>query len=146
MNTLLSHPDKKLIDHLSEVAKIATQSIKGKSFDFSLDFRNSKIDVKKIVNDLVYFSAAFHDLGKASSFFQKYIRNPDAPHDQRKSHALISALFVYFVAKEYFKNKKINENIARLLSLFSFTAVRKHHGKLDNFGDEILIEKNGGIC
>ena len=138
---LLSHPDKSLWIHLSEVSKIAVKIVKSKSFDFSLDFENEHIDISNLIPDLVYFSAAFHDLGKATSFFQKYIRNPEAEHDKRKSHALISAVFVYFVVNRFLKRKNINSNLAQLLSVFTFSAVKKHHGRLGNLSDEILINE-----
>jgi len=136
---LLSHPDKELITHLSEVAKIAVNTVKGKTFDFSLDFENEHFDISNLIQDLVYLSAAFHDLGKATSFFQKYIRDPEAEHDKRKSHALISAVFVYFVVDRFLKSKNLNPNLAQLLSVFTFSAIKKHHGRLDNLSDEILI-------
>ncbi|MFH0947682.1 MAG: CRISPR-associated endonuclease Cas3'', partial [Elusimicrobiota bacterium] len=137
---LLSHPDKSLIEHLTEVAKIAMNTINRKSFNFSIDFKNEGINISELIPDLVYLSAAFHDLGKATSFFQKYIRNPQAEHDKRKSHALISAVFVYFIINKYLKNKNINKELAQLLSVFTFSAVKRHHGRLINLSDEILID------
>jgi len=138
---LLSHPDKKLITHLSETARIADQTIQGKSFNFSLEFGNEQIDITNIIPDLIYLTAAFHDLGKATSFFQKYIRNPEAKHDKRKNHALLSAFFVYFISHKFLIAKRINENIVQLLSVFTFSAVKRHHGKLDNLANEIIIEE-----
>ncbi|MBN2664460.1 MAG: CRISPR-associated helicase Cas3' [Bacteroidales bacterium] len=140
-NQLLSHPDKPLIVHLSEVAKIATETVKGKSLNFSLDFNDEIIDISELVVDLVYLSSAFHDIGKATSFFQYYIQNLDKEHDKRKSHALISAVFVYFTVEKYLKNKDINSELAQLLSIFTFSAVKRHHGRLGNLSDEILIDE-----
>jgi len=137
---LISHPDKLLITHLSEVANIAVKVIKGKSFNFSLDFNDEKVDITKIIPDLMYLSAAFHDLGKATSFFQTYIRNPEKEHDKRKSHALISAVFVYFITKKYFENIEIDSVLKQLLSAFVFSAVKRHHGRLQNLSGEILID------
>lgn len=137
---LLSHPDKGLLSHLSEVAKVAVKTVTGKSFDFSLSFEDEQIDISNLIPDLVYLSAAFHDLGKATIFFQKYIRNPQAGHDKRKSHALLSAVFVYFIVDKFLKSKKLNPDLSLLLSTFTFSAVKKHHGRLKNFSDEILID------
>ena len=136
---LLSHPEKLLINHLQEVAKVAVESVKRKRLNLSFDFDGNKTDVTELVVDLVFIAAAFHDLGKATSFFQNYIRNLDEVHDKRKSHALLSALFVYFVSDKFLKSKKINRELAQLLSVFAFSAVKKHHGHLDNLSDEILI-------
>lgn len=138
---LLSHPDKKLIIHLSETARIANQTIHGKSFNFSLEFGNEQIDITNIIPNLIYFTAAFHDLGKATSFFQKYIRDPEAKHDKRKNHALLSAFFVYFISHKFLITKRINENFVQLLSVFTFSAVKRHHGKLNNLANEIIIEE-----
>ena len=137
---LLSHPDKPLITHLSEVAQIATDTIKWKSFNFSIIFNNHTDQY--IITDLVYLSAAFHDIGKASKFFQEYITNPHKPTDKRKNHALISALFVYFSAEKYFETKNIDNQIAQLLRIFIFLAVKKHHGELVHLENELLIDEH----
>ena len=139
-NELISHPDKLLITHLSEVANIAVKTIKGKSFNFSLNFNDDEVNITSIIPDLMYLAAAFHDLGKATSFFQAYIRNPEEEHDKRKSHALISALFVYFITEKYLKKLDINPTLKQLLSVFVFSSVKSHHGRLKNLSGEILIE------
>ena len=137
---LLSHPDKLLINHLQEVAKVAVDSVKRKRLNLSFDFDGNKTDVSELVVDFVFLAAAFHDLGKATSFFQDYIRNLDEVHDKRKSHALLSALFVYFVSEKFLKSKRIDGELAQLLSVFAFSSVKRHHGGLANLSDEILIE------
>jgi len=136
---LLSHPDKLLINHLQEVAKVAVESIKHKRLNLSFDFDGKKTDVSELVVNLVYLAAAFHDLGKATSFFQYYIQNLEEVHDKRKSHALLSALFVYFATDKFLGSKKIDNEVAQLLCVFTFSAVKKHHGRLGNLSDEILI-------
>ena len=137
---LLSHPEKPLLVHLTEVANVAVDSIKRKQLNLLIDFDGNETDISEMITDLVYFSAAFHDLGKATSFFQHYISNLDKVHDKRKSHALLSALFVYFVSDKFLKAKNVENNLAQLLSVFTFSAVKRHHGRLNNLSDEILIE------
>jgi CRISPR-associated endonuclease/helicase Cas3 len=136
---LLSHPEKTLESHLSEVAKVAVDTIKGKELNLSFVYNNESVNVTEILTDLVYLSAAFHDLGKATSFFQDYIRNLDKVHDKKKSHALLSAVFVFYVVERFLKSKKINKEVAKLLSAFTFSAVKRHHGRLGNLSDEVLI-------
>ncbi|MCK4664335.1 MAG: CRISPR-associated helicase Cas3' [Bacteroidales bacterium] len=136
----ISHPNKLLITHLSEVAKISVSVINGKTFSFSLNFNGENIDITPIISDLMYIAASFHDLGKATSFFQAYIRNPEKEHDKKKSHALISALFVYFITEKYLEKYNFNLILKQLLSVFLFSAVKRHHGKLINLSEEILIE------
>ncbi|MBW6535685.1 MAG: CRISPR-associated helicase Cas3' [Mariniphaga sp.] len=137
---LLSHPNKPLLIHLTEVAHVAVDSIKRKQLNLLMDFDEKETDISELITDLVYFSAAFHDLGKATSFFQHYILNLDEVHDKRKSHALLSALFVYFVSEKFLKANNVESNLAQLLSIFTFSAVKRHHGKLDNLGNEVFIE------
>ncbi len=137
---LLSHPDKSLLLHLTEVANVAVDSIKRKKLNLLIDFDGKETDISELITDLVYFSAAFHDLGKATSFFQYYIQNLDEVHDKRKSHALLSALFVFFVSEKFLKPRDIDNELAQLLSIFTFSAVKRHHGRLNNLSDEILIE------
>lgn len=136
----LSHPDKLLMEHLTEVANVAVDSINRKQLNFVLNFEGKESDVTDLVIDLVYFASAFHDLAKATSFFQYYIQNLNQIHDKRKSHALLSALFVYFVSEKFLKTKNIESNLVKMLSIFTFSAVKRHHGRLINLSDEILIE------
>ncbi|MBT3178138.1 MAG: CRISPR-associated helicase Cas3' [Desulfobacula sp.] len=74
-------------------------------------------------------AAFFHDTGKLTDEFQKYIKNPD--HARRTTHALESAL-IYLMNKNY----KITPE-----SFAIFYAVLKHHGDLadtNNFLDDKL--------
>lgn len=137
---LLSHPDKPLLKHLTEVANVAVDSVKRKQLNLVIDFDGRKTNVSNLIINLVYFASAFHDLGKATSYFQYYIRNLDKVHDKRKSHALLSALFVYFVSERFLKAKNVEGNLTQLLSIFTYSAVKRHHGRLTNLSDEILIE------
>jgi len=138
---LKSHPDKLLIEHLSEVANIVKNTIEGKSFRFSLQFENKNEEINSLIKNLAFLIGAFHDLGKATHFFQEYIKNPEKHHDQRKNHSLLSALFVYTIAKKYLENQNITDDIKNLLAIFTFSTVKRHHGKLDNLSSEILINE-----
>jgi CRISPR-associated endonuclease/helicase Cas3 len=138
---LKSHPEKLLIEHLSEVANIVKKSIEGKSFCFSLQFENKNENINSLINNLAFLIGAFHDLGKATHFFQEYIKNPEKPHDQRKNHSLLSALFVYNIAKKYLENQNLTDNLRNLLAIFTFSTVKRHHGKLSNLDEEILINE-----
>ena len=68
---LKSHPDKLLIEHLSEVANIVKNTIEGKSFRFSLQFEDKNEDINLLIKNLAFLAGAFHDLGKATHFFQE---------------------------------------------------------------------------
>jgi len=64
--------------------------------------------------------AFFHDIGKLTDEFQKYIKDPD--HTRRTTHALESAL-IYLTNK----NHKITPE-----SFAAFYAILKHHGDLED--------------
>ena len=134
---LLSHPGKKLIDHLREVANIANKAIEGDGFNFR--FSNEMIVTNKQLADLVWIAGAFHDLGKATSFFQDYIRHPEKTHSQLKSHALLSSLFAWFIARKYTETAFENELLKELIPFFVFTSVKRHHGNIENLDAEILL-------
>ena len=138
---LLSHPDKKLIVHLSETAKTALEVINGCEYNFSLNFEDQNINLDELIPQLGWLATAFHDIGKATPFFQNYIRNPEKIHDTRKNHALLSALFVYFVVDIFLKPKQFDENLKKLLAVFTFSAVKRHHGRLDNLSNELFFEE-----
>ena len=139
---LLSHPKKKLIDHLSETAKTALKIINDHEYNFLIKFDDQSINLNELIPHLVWLATAFHDIGKATPFFQNYIRNPEQIHDNRKSHALLSALFVYFVVNIFLRSKQFDENIKQLLAVFAFSAVKRHHGRLDNLSNELFLESH----
>jgi len=137
---LWSHPDKPLLEHSKEVANVAVEAIGCKSFNFGLIESDLNFPFSGILPDLVYLSAAFHDLGKATSFFQNYIRLPQAKHDNRKNHALLSAVFVFYTTEKFLEQRFGESVFSRLCSVFVFSAVKRHHGKLTNLSDELLID------
>ena len=61
---LYSHPDKPLIKHLQEVADNCKNLVIGRIL-----FGKST-EKKEVCQNLAYLMGAFHDLGKATSYFQ----------------------------------------------------------------------------
>jgi len=131
---LYSHPGKLLIEHLSEVAKNCKHFISDRTLFVNNTYK------KQIMHDLAYLSGAFHDLGKGTSFFQHYLLSEGHEVIGPKNHALISALFVKEIAKEYLSKKELPDFEKNLFAHFAFIAVKRHHGRLDNFEDELYIE------
>lgn len=126
---LYSHPNKPLVQHLEEVANNCKTIISNLTLDITL---------KPILTEIAYICGAFHDLGKGTRFFQHYLNSPTHEIIGPKSHALISALFVKEITRIYLKDKsEINDFEKELISHFAFTVVKRHHGKLDNFEDEL---------
>lgn len=137
MTVLLSHPDKLLIDHLREVANIAIRMIKGKGFRFVL--ADGTEITQQQLNDLVWIAAAFHDLAKATSYFQAYIRNPEGVHSHLKNHAQLSSVFAFFMTREYCARQFNDKLLSELIPSLVLIAVKRHHGSIENFQKELLF-------
>jgi CRISPR-associated endonuclease/helicase Cas3 len=128
---LYSHPDKLLIDHLNSVAENCRNLINNKKI--ALDGISDEM-----LREMFYFTGAFHDFGKGIKFFQKYLLDPDHNITGPKNHAFISAVFT----KELFQKRKKdipdNSFLFMLIVSFIFISIKKHHGILENYEDEIL--------
>ena len=87
---LLSHPDKPLIKHLKNVGDFCRDTVTGKQLNF---------DDITLLSKAAYIIGATHDLGKATAFFQEYIREKDEKSKkvlkarETTHHGLLSALF-----------------------------------------------------
>jgi len=148
---LLSHPEKPLRVHLEGVSALCKGTISKKKLDFP------KID-NRTLGDVAYILGVCHDFGKATRFFQEYIREIDERRKRslknkpRTNHGLISAVFTYFVLKEYLKDKSGD---FWYLPVFGFLAVKRHHGNLkdpifelvglDEESLEVLLEQVNAI-
>lgn len=132
MNSIESHPGVPLINHLLKVAKNCKKIANENSTDFGLD--------KTLKSDLLFICGFYHDLGKATSYFQKYLKNPEGSHNSLKNHSLPSAVFVFYTVQEYLKDKNYEANQIFLLSVLCFIVVRRHHGNLGDFINEVGID------
>ncbi|MCX8206812.1 MAG: CRISPR-associated helicase Cas3' [Methanothrix sp.] len=118
------------MDHLRNVGEMCRRTVAESG-------RN--LDSAEILEDVAYVIGATHDIGKATEFFQEYLREMD----ERKRHALrsrettkhslLSSLFTYAIVREYLNSR----DPYGALPLISFIAVRRHHGDLTNALDEI---------
>jgi CRISPR-associated endonuclease/helicase Cas3 len=101
------------------------------------------IDDADLLKDAAYIIGITHDLGKATKYFQDYIKETN--EKKKKSlkakdithHGLLSALFTYAVMKEYLNQRELRDGLAEYLPIMSFLAVKRHHGNLQNAIDEI---------
>jgi len=121
---LLSHPDKLLKEHLKNVSLIGDSILLQKRINFK-SFSNDKIRQLNRINLLT------HDLGKATSYFQDYIKNVNGKqnNDEKKSHGLLSGVLSFKIASTVLKDEA--------LAFFSYMVVSKHHGELDDFSNFI---------
>ena len=132
---LESHPDKSLLKHLEEVSGYSRKSISEKRLNFA------SID-SHTIEQIAFIIGAGHDFGKATIFFQEYI---DEKTDERQKarlrnlpvtkHGKISAVFTYFLLKEFSKNRK---EIRQYLPIFGYLIVKRHHGNLKNPASELV--------
>jgi len=137
---LFSHPGKKLQDHLSAVADYCERTHNAARPDFSaLGYSH---------DTLAAFSRTLgicHDFGKATSYFQEYLFADDKKKAILKArpethHGLVSAIFSYYCLRELLKSDTGDAD--SLLPFIGFILVRRHHGNLINFFDEIADVRN----
>lgn len=115
---LLSHPDKRLEEHLKEV----------KEWGNFYKIINPLV-LKDIDTHIIDSFLLFHDIGKGTLYFQKYIRK-EPVEEKLKSHAGISAmLFLYY----HIERGTIREKEEIIVSMAY--AILKHHGDIENYSD-----------
>ena len=139
LNELKSHPDKLLITHLQKVGDLCQDklSLKKLNIEEYIDFN--------ILKDISYLIGVTHDFGKSTSYFQDYLQEEDEikqiklKNNPETHHGFISALFTYYVIKEYLSGKNLlDEKYYQYLPVISFLVIKKHHGNLDNALDEVI--------
>ncbi len=130
MRVVLSHPETRLIDHLSIVARDC-------GFRFQAAAENCDL-ASQLLFDIGYIVGAVHDIGKATGHFQEYIRSGGEIIKHPKHHAPISAFVGKFVFEQYLESCDLLSYDAELLGYFVFTAIKRHHGRLLNFESEIV--------
>lgn len=133
---LYSHPDKPLHVHLENVAERCLEK-----------FRNScrsrpffDIFGEKHWEDLVWLIGFSHDLGKATSYFQKYLFEEDEKKKRKMkgnpktSHGFLSAVLARLVVNSYLEKSFENESsdVFRIFPFMMFLMIKKHHGNLLN--------------
>ncbi|HBY57408.1 MAG TPA: CRISPR-associated helicase/endonuclease Cas3 [Candidatus Atribacteria bacterium] len=139
LNRLKSHPDKLLYDHLQKVGDLCQKilSLKNLNIDEYID--------ANVLRDISYLIGITHDFGKSTSYFQNYLKEQDEikkaelKNKPETRHSFISALFTYYIVKQYLTDKKlINERYYKYLQVISFLVVKRHHGNLTNILDEVI--------
>lgn len=120
---LYSHPEKPLKQHLEEV-ELAAMAILGRHP--RQPFASMGIDVAQTMRQL----AGWHDIAKATVFFQQYICDTDAwqkkvarntASNEQKTHTPLGAL----LAADYFRTQQ-----PWYLPLLMTMAIRGHHSRL----------------
>jgi CRISPR-associated endonuclease/helicase Cas3 len=135
MTSVFSHPGKPLIDHLREVAYTCRRTMAERVW-----LLESPIP-QVIMRDVSCLCGSFHDLGKATRYFQHYLLSENHEVLGPKNHALVSSLFVRHIVLHYLSQTHLSDFDQKLISTFAYTAVRRHHGGLQNLEDEVLLKE-----
>ncbi len=126
---LKSHPDRLLYEHIGGVWRNAEIRFS----ECSCKFLSYTTDDLRIV---LKVSSLFHDFGKATPWFQKYITNIGGKFtaDERnlRQHGLISAFITFGVLAEIFPDNLF-------LPAAGFLIVRRHHGNLESYQNLLTI-------
>ena len=122
-----SHPPEKLLcTHLKEVGDRCERIISSKKLE--------EID-GKVLSKVAYLIGISHDFGKYTTFFQERLFNERKRRDDLTHHGLISAIFSYYIVKEYLKKylkEKSSSYQYKYLPLISYFIVKRHHLDLGN--------------
>jgi len=134
---LYSHPDKFLYVHLQQVAQSCLLKFK------SAPNRLSDYMPVRYWGKLIWLMGFSHDLGKSTSYFQKYLFEKDESkraimkNQPETGHSLISAVLTFRIAKEFGKDKE--SEFVQKMPFFLYLIIKKHHGNINNaipMGDE----------
>lgn len=129
---LKSHPEKKLVDHLRNVAELSNNIV------------NSKfINEKEIFSKIVYIIGISHDFGKATTFFQKYILNPNEK-SKYTYHGFISSFLGYYLVEKYLENAELWDKYWYLAPI-TWIVINKHHGNIENIKQRELPKINDNL-
>lgn len=126
MDTVYSHPPEngqpgvELVDHLTDVAGRVTHVVPAETTTPTGE------PLRAVVETLAYV----HDLGKATTYFQKYLlENQNPEFEQYRHHAPIGS----FAAYHALDARRFDTETC----LAGFLAVAKHHGHLPDIADYI---------
>ncbi|MCX9087663.1 MAG: CRISPR-associated endonuclease Cas3'', partial [Candidatus Methanoperedens sp.] len=129
---LFSHPGRLLEDHLIGVTNLSELFCQDKLFP-----------EKESLKRLTRIIALSHDLGKATTFFQDYLKADKKEKIKLKNlpetrHGLFSAVCAYYLVKELLN--RTNEDVG-YYPFFAFEAVKRHHGNLRDVMDEAIFDE-----
>ncbi|SCG85878.1 CRISPR-associated nuclease/helicase Cas3 [Methanobacterium congolense] len=116
---LKSHPEKKLVDHLRNVAELSNKIVNSKS-----------IDDQKIFSEITYIIGISHDFGKSTTFFQRYILDPDEK-SKYTYHGFLSSFLGYYFVRSYLEGTGLWDEYWYLAPI-TWIVINKHHGNIEN--------------
>ncbi|MCD6359620.1 MAG: CRISPR-associated helicase Cas3' [Armatimonadetes bacterium] len=123
---LISHPaeknapEKPLKDHLRSVGEISRHQIQKMRLDLTIISQNQ-------LAELSYLIGIFHDFGKSSTYFQKYIRG-QRKGDVLTQHSFISAVVAYHMVRQ--------KGFDPAWAVISYLLIKRHHGNLETLRED----------
>lgn len=133
-SNIKSHPDLPLEKHLAQVAEIALKLLEYKKVTFhSLGLTQEHLKA------LIMRAALFHDLGKATTYFQKRLTSGEKGPNGEHQHTGLSAILAYKPLVDYCKKNHLKESIA----LAPLLAILCHHSELskDLPNDPVMADR-----
>jgi CRISPR-associated endonuclease/helicase Cas3 len=112
---LKSHPKRYLVEHLSNVAETCRHLAPPEAYSAELDPTE--------VRETLHIIGASHDVGKATKYFQEYIRSGKATSPLLKSHSFLSSLYAFYATSQAGFRLSVLPTYAQL-------TVMSHHGAL----------------
>ncbi|GAB3780168.1 CRISPR-associated helicase/endonuclease Cas3 [Spirosoma horti] len=129
---LYSHPGVPLIDHTKNVADSCRLLLQSRVTNFDLPHG--------LIADLGYLAGVCHDIAKGTRYFQHYLLTSNHERIGPKEHALLSSLLAKQVVTQYLLPFELTSIDRQLLPYLVFTAVKRHHGNLNDFREELSLE------
>lgn len=127
ISTLISHPEegnikeKTLKEHLCNVAEKSRKIILKMRLNLSLLKQEDLAEISFIIGML-------HDFGKATSYFQEYVRNLRNSNDYT-NHGFVSALVTYYAIEKCLDLE--DSDLKRKFQAIAYLVVKRHHGNLE---------------
>ncbi|MCS7299875.1 MAG: CRISPR-associated helicase Cas3', partial [Spirochaetia bacterium] len=113
LSNILSHPEKHLEEHINGCLRHFREEV-------------SKLNLDEKLLKAIEILIVCHDIGKATSYFQGYIRGGE--RNQFTNHSLLSSVFAYYITKNLLNDTK--------LAVYNFVACKNHHSDLWNSKEE----------
>ncbi|WAM36214.1 CRISPR-associated helicase/endonuclease Cas3 [Caldicellulosiruptor acetigenus] len=106
--------------------------------------KNIALCSTKFLSQIAKITALLHDIGKATSFFQKYLFDKKKTKSRHTRHSLISAICVWGTLNRLIEEKKIQEDktFEGFTAILAFFATLKHHGDLEAASDMLLLSED----
>ncbi len=157
LESLWSHPETPLQFHLWETASHSQELINQFSLSSLVPIIIAKKGLQKGIFDTVKLDSNFisevsviiglsHDLGKATTFFQRHVRGEKVRPRKLSEHSLLSSFFGFYLAMNYCKGNSLTIGLSselkplfnEIIATLVYLVIRRHHSNLKSADDDIL--------